>query len=376
MAKQNAVVAYMLALVCATTLAAEPPAKPNPVGSVSKVVGLDGGNKEINTLDPYGGRIRVYLGALPGDDTDLYRVVPYLDGHALKGTYPLHVYGTADGKSKVLEFLLPDKQTAKTEWRPILRRPPLDGERRVALSVGPDEGRQWPPADYRNPPALTVQLFSGLWWLVLFAIAAVGGGLYCLARKSTLLRDGTPKPSDASKLPPYSLAKTQAAFWFFLVFAGFAFIWFMTGDYNGVMTNTALALIGIGSGTTLGAAMIETARSEEWHKQREKLEQELAAENANLRAAPSDPAIGKRVAALEQRIRPASRNMFMDIVTDANGITLHRFQMLVWTLALALVYVIAVYDKLAMPDFDTTLLALLGISSGVYLGFKIPEKQT
>jgi len=27
-----------------------------------------------------------------------------------------------------------------------------------------------------------------------------------------------------------------------------------------------------------------------------------------------------------------------------------------------------------MPDFDTTTLALMGISSGTYLGFKIPEK--
>jgi hypothetical protein len=144
------------------------------------------------------------------------------------------------------------------------------------------------------------------------------------------------------------------------------------------MSNTALALIGIGSGTTLGAAMIETARSEEWHKAREKLEQELTAEKASLlQAKAADmPAIETRIASLEQRIRPSSRNLFMDLVTDVNGITLHRFQMLVWTLALAVVYVIAVYDKLAMPDFDTTLLALLGISSGVYLGFKIPEKQT
>jgi hypothetical protein len=28
-----------------------------------------------------------------------------------------------------------------------------------------------------------------------------------------------------------------------------------------------------------------------------------------------------------------------------------------------------------MPEFSTTLLALMGISSGTYLGFKIPERQ-
>jgi hypothetical protein len=28
-----------------------------------------------------------------------------------------------------------------------------------------------------------------------------------------------------------------------------------------------------------------------------------------------------------------------------------------------------------MPEFGATLLALMGISAGTYLGFKIPEKQ-
>jgi hypothetical protein len=363
-----------LAFVCGTTFAADPPLKTIPPGSVSKVAGLDG-SKETSTLDPFGSRIRVYLESVPGD-TDLYKLVPYLDGHALKGTYPLHVSSTNDGKGKLLEYQLPDKQTAKAEWRPILRRPSADGERLVDVSIGPDEGRQWPPADYRKPPRLTVQLFASWWWLLLIAIGIVGIALCVFAVKSNVLRDGTPRPADKSKRPPYSLAKTQAAFWFFLVFATFGFIWFMTGDYNGVMTNTALALIGIGSGTTLGAAMIEVARSDEWRKDREKLEQDLAAEKTKLAAAPSDPDIQERIASLEQRIRPASRSLLMDLVTDVNGITLHRFQMIVWTLALAAVFVIAVYDKLAMPDFDATLLALLGISSGVYLGFKIPEKQT
>jgi hypothetical protein len=27
-----------------------------------------------------------------------------------------------------------------------------------------------------------------------------------------------------------------------------------------------------------------------------------------------------------------------------------------------------------MPEFDTTLLGLMGISSGTYIGFKFPEK--
>jgi hypothetical protein len=34
----------------------------------------------------------------------------------------------------------------------------------------------------------------------------------------------------------------------------------------------------------------------------------------------------------------------------------------------------SVARDLVMPDFDTTLLGLMGISSGTYIGFKFPEK--
>ena len=54
---------------------------------------------------------------------------------------------------------------------------------------------------------------------------------------------------------------------------------------------------------------------------------------------------------------------------------LHRLQMLVWTVILGIVFVLKVLSNLAMPEFDATLLALMGISSGTYLGFKFPEQQ-
>jgi hypothetical protein len=66
----------------------------------------------------------------------------------------------------------------------------------------------------------------------------------------------------------------------------------------------------------------------------------------------------------------------MDVLTDGEtGISFHRFQMFVWTLILGVLFIHAVWYRLSMPEFDPTLLALLGISSGTYLGFKIPEGQ-
>jgi len=48
--------------------------------------------------------------------------------------------------------------------------------------------------------------------------------------------------------------------------------------------------------------------------------------------------------------------------------------MMAWTVVLGIVFINAVQTDLAMPDFDATLLGLMGLSSGTYIGFKFPEK--
>jgi len=45
-----------------------------------------------------------------------------------------------------------------------------------------------------------------------------------------------------------------------------------------------------------------------------------------------------------------------------------------FTVILAVIFVVKVGSSLAMPDFDATLLALMGISNGTYLGFKLQGK--
>jgi hypothetical protein len=71
-----------------------------------------------------------------------------------------------------------------------------------------------------------------------------------------------------------------------------------------------------------------------------------------------------------------SEGFLKDILSDADGISLHRFQMAIWTIVLGIIFAASVYNSLAMPQFSGTLLALMGISGGTYIGFKFPEKQT
>lgn len=71
-----------------------------------------------------------------------------------------------------------------------------------------------------------------------------------------------------------------------------------------------------------------------------------------------------------------SEGIWKDLTTDINGPTVHRMQVIFWTLALGVVFVVGVYRDLAMPpDFSATLMALMGISGASYVGFKYPEQN-
>jgi hypothetical protein len=83
---------------------------------------------------------------------------------------------------------------------------------------------------------------------------------------------------------------------------------------------------------------------------------------------------------LKDLVRPenekTSHGFLTDIMSDENGVSVHRFQMVVWTAVLTLVFVYEVFRTFAMPEFSSTLLTLMGISSGAYLTLKVPEKRS
>ncbi len=77
-----------------------------------------------------------------------------------------------------------------------------------------------------------------------------------------------------------------------------------------------------------------------------------------------------------QKMEPNSSKGFInDILSDDEGISFHRFQMMAWTIVLMIIFVWCVISHATMPDFDTTLLGLMGISGGTFVGFKLPTQQ-
>jgi len=181
--------------------------------------------------------------------------------------------------------------------------------------------------------------------------------------------EGTPKP--------FSLARCQMAWWFFLVIAAYVFLWLVLGDLD-TITGSVLTLMGVGSGTALGAAMIDGGKK----AGEEQAEAEVDAAKAMTPAtATATPEAQARLATAQAKlenvkgaVKQGSRGVLADILSDGNGYSFHRFQIAVWTLILGIIFVVSVWKSLAMPEFSDTLLGLMGISSGTYLGFKFPER--
>lgn len=142
---------------------------------------------------------------------------------------------------------------------------------------------------------------------------------------------------------PLSMARLQMSIWFFIIIGSFVFLWSTTGSLAGVNV-TAMALMGISSGTSMFSAII--SQKQQWDA---------------VKRAPSTP-YPSQIA-----------DWFADLLSDESGITIHRFQMLAWTLVLSVVFINGVIFEYAMPVFTKELLGLMGISSGVYVGFKIKE---
>ena len=261
---------------------------------------------------------------------DCSNIVLYINGMALKGLKP----ESCDLKLGHVRYLLRRTDDSDETWHRIVGSP-HHYLKRVSISVGHDQQFSIRSSvddfDFEVIPRGQFFVFIGL--TVLFGIFVI-----MLARRTSIIRSGSASLPTPQR--PYSLSLFQMAFWFFLVIVAYVFMWLINDELD-TITESVLALIGIGAATAIGATMIDKTKSE------------TAPEAAG----------------------GASRGFIRDVLSDAGGgISLHRFQMFIWTLVLGVIFVASVYKNLSMPQFSTTLLGLMGISSGTYLGFKVPEK--
>jgi hypothetical protein len=329
------------------------------------------------------------------------KLVPYLNGLALSGNYPQEVHASMNHLHFDLEITPANRKVwvlllGEPEW---IRRP-------VTFSVGLEGQSHFDTVfDQNNQVPLTViSPMYGVIAVILIVVTLIL--LLRLARTTNIIREPGPKPA-GGKLRPYNLGRTQMAFWFFLVYASYLAIWLVTGALD-TITPSLLGLIGISAGTALGEAMIDsgkdvakagqvqdlTAEKQTLAQSISELESQIAAANAKATLTPDDltnrDLLSKqlqdyrtRLAQLNQQIQaltpPASDSVsagfLRDILGDSSGYSFHRFQIFAWTILLGIMFVSSVYNGLTMPEFSTTLLGLMGLSSGTYIGFKFPEQK-
>ena len=334
------------------------------------------------------------------ETNDASKLVPYINGRAIKGTYPEELH-LARGR---LIYHLEITPENKEVWTDLLGAP--DHIRRpVMLSVGLENGSAFDSVHAQGNP-VTLTVISPVYGIVaLIVIFATLAGLIRLVRKTNIIREPGPPPSPG-KYRPYNLGRAQMAFWFFLIYASYIAIWLIT-DALDTITASLLALMGISAGTALGEALIDTGKDTAKTNQfqdltAEKLALEQSISEAQtqvdvLNAAPvaaTDQMTREtlnrqlidgrtRIGQIDQQLRTlnsqqsptVSSGFLRDILADASGYSFHRFQIFAWTIVLGVIFVSTVYNNLTMPEFSPTLLGLMGLSAGTYIGFKFPEQK-
>ena len=284
-------------------------------------------------------------------------VVLYIDGRATGNKLAVPVTEPHSG----LSFFLRATGASREFWTAQFGRPDFD-QRPMRVTVGIEDQAPLPSDKTLN--LIVLPPWWLLFWLVLFIVLVIG--FFKIARNSTILRDPVLDPATPNALGAYSLAKVQGASWFFIITASYLLIGIVTGDFSNSINSTALILLGIGAGTVVGSAAIDASKIEQ-------RKTDLATEKGNLTAAAANSPAAQNAQAKIDALSGKSVNFLQDILSDGNGVNFHRFQLAAWTLVLSIIFIKEVYVDLAMPTFNQTLMGLIGLSAGTYLGLKIPE---
>jgi len=332
---------------------------------------------------------------------DATKLVPFINGRAIRGNYPEEIHPDRNR----LHFHLEITPENKEVWTDLLGSP--EGMRRpVTFTIGLDNQSPFDSVyDQSHPLPLTV--ISPVYGVVAFVVVLITLILLVwLAGKTNLIREPGPCPVPG-KLRPYNLGRSQMAFWFFLIYASYLTIWLIT-DALDTITPSLLGLMGISAGTALGEALIDSgkvnttsdqlqslaAEKQSLEKSIPDLQSEVTALNTKASLTPEDTSnrdsLNKQLQDARTRLSQVtqqlalltpsdasgvSKGFLRDILSDGSGYSFHRFQIFAWTIVLGIIFIASVYNKLTMPEFSATLLGLMGISSGTYIGFKFPEQK-
>jgi uncharacterized RDD family membrane protein YckC len=260
-------------------------------------------------------------------------LVLFLNGRQLAKTYPVAIEAAYDPAHPELnEVLFKLQRTPETDqtWDDLIVQERNQRGlflRGVSRKVRPSVGLEGGTSAQTSAEFEMVLLPIGWEYACIAFLCVTLAGVLVLGRKTSLLRDYGGGP--------FSLARTQMAVWTWLLLNAYFFLFIMTWDPAVDIPTSILGLLGISSTTYLAAVLVDHNKT----------------------------------------AKGSSQGFWKDICGSDN-IELHRIQIIAWTVVLAFVFVVRIFTKLSIPDFNPTLLGLLGMSAGTYVGFKFPENKS
>lgn len=316
------------------------------------------------------------------------QVTLYLDGVDTKN-FPVAV----NREEGSITFVADRNDANKQLWRNWLYDPLQESHQELRVSVGRGGDRPLPRVPSANAKVHLHKVYVDWFtWLLAIIVGGVVIGVLLAGKHTDMLRDG---PSMGPIRQTFSLARAQMAWWFVLILLAYVFVWLITGDRDTIPASL-LGLMGISAATAVAAVSISSGSTSRVESLRASLDADIAAIdaslariNASMSANPTLVPVLEKQRDEQQRARNAlvtrsatltavvpSQGWWRDLISDdRGGVALDRVQILVWTLVLGIIFLSSVILELTMPEFSGTLLALMGISSGTYIGFKMPAAK-
>jgi len=182
-----------------------------------------------------------------------------------------------------------------------------------------------------------------IFWIVFIAMLFI---VIYLNLKNNMLKD-----TSTANVRPYSFARVQLMWWTVIILTSFISILIFKGIIPAFDSSTII-LLGISSATLATGSVIDLSDQK-------------------------NPAI---VRSQNQN----SENFFLDILSDSNGVSIHRFQAFIFNFVFGIWFICTVLYYLGnfpgnvnniIPVISSNNLILLGLSSGTYAALKTTENK-
>jgi hypothetical protein len=172
----------------------------------------------------------------------------------------------------------------------------------------------------------------------LIALIEVALAIY-LSLKTEIVRDIS-KIEGGRK--PYSLARVQLLWWSVIISVCYIVYYGRTGQFP-KLNETCLILLGISIATTATARVID----------------------------------GTQMDGSQNRHQDQpNRHFIQDILSDEQGVSVHRFQTFLFNIVFGVSFLISFFDSFEFKDFSGYQTTLMGLSSSAYVGLKLTENTT